>query len=387
MKATKSPWISTIIITLAGAIGAACMNKPMAVLPTMMGDLGITMADSGLLVSIFSLAGLLLALPAGLVIQKINAKNTALLAMGILALGCLAGAIAPNFTVVLLSRFIEGVGFSLIAVATPAIVSGLFPPEKMGLPMGVMASYMTIGAFVILNVSPLMVTGNNWQITWWLTLIMALVGAAAVFTLVQEGDAPPPPQGETPPTVKEALKSKSLWYLALAYLFYDIVVITGMSYFPIYLQDVGLSPQEANLYASLPGLIGIVGGMAYGKIADKTGKKKPLLIFGMAVFALFYGGVFAISNTGLMTAVLLASGFFVLGFPSIVMASAPETMPSPTLVGIAMAVIMFAQNLGGFIGPMVYSTVQESFGWTTMGMAMFPVGLIAVFFAVKVKIK
>ncbi|HKL10760.1 MAG TPA: hypothetical protein VJ990_04920, partial [Clostridia bacterium] len=72
---------------------------------------------------------------------------------------------------------------------------------------------------------------------------------------------------------------------------------------------------------------------------------------------------------------------------AIIMASAPETVPSVALAGIAMAILAFFQNLGGFIGPAVYGNILASQGWATTGIFLIPLGILAVIFGAQVKIK
>ena len=61
----KSSVLVMVIMLISMTSGAICMNKMSPVLSSIMSDLGITNAQSGLLVSIFVLSGIFLSIPMG----------------------------------------------------------------------------------------------------------------------------------------------------------------------------------------------------------------------------------------------------------------------------------------------------------------------------------
>ena len=83
--------------------------------------------------SVFALTGLILSLPAGILLQNYGPKKLGLVALGCLALGAVMGALAKEPGMLLFSRVIEGSGMGLIAVVAPAVIAMWFPPEKQGI--------------------------------------------------------------------------------------------------------------------------------------------------------------------------------------------------------------------------------------------------------------
>jgi MFS family permease len=59
-------------------------------------------------------------------------------------------------------------------------------------------------------------------------------------------------------------------------------------------------------------------------------------------------------------------------------AAVPEIMVSRQLAGLGMAVLALGQNLGMFIGPMMFGRLAESIGWTGAGYFLVPVSAISV---------
>ena len=64
-----------------------------------------------------------------------------------------------------------------------------------------------------------------------------------------------------------------------------------------------------------------------------------------------------------------------------------EVMASPQLAGIGMAVLALGQNLGMFIGPVVFGKLLESMSWAGAGYLLLPVCLVGIWAGWKVKVR
>ena len=388
-KKASNPWITSILLTLAATVVAMAQNKPVTILPIIMESLNVDIAKAGLMMSVFALSGLLLALPAGYICQKLSPKKTILLALLFVAAGSVFGALTNSFSILLFTRFIEGAGMGLVIVAAPAFISMLFSPDEIGKPMGIFSVYMTVGTVLIFNLAPALAKGSAWKASWWLIAAASAVMIALVqfFAKMPEVDGAGEGEESGQPSMKDALKSKSLWMIGLAYFMFATTLFYANTYLPTYLQKVfQMEAQKASLLATIPALLGVVSAPLYGTIADKMKAKKKIMLFGLLVFAPVMAGVFLVPES-MLVVMLVLWGLLVMGFPAIIMASAPETVPSVALAGIAMAILAFFQNLGGFIGPAVYGNILASQGWATTGIFLIPLGILALIFGAQVKIK
>jgi predicted MFS family arabinose efflux permease len=66
--------------------------------------------ETGDLMSIFSIMGFVLAIPAGYILKRFGIKLTALISVGAVMIGSAVGASAQSFQLLYVGRFIEGVG-------------------------------------------------------------------------------------------------------------------------------------------------------------------------------------------------------------------------------------------------------------------------------------
>jgi MFS family permease len=62
-------------------------------------------------------------------------------------------------------------------------------------------------------------------------------------------------------------------------------------------------------------------------------------------------------------------------------------MKKPELVGMGMAVVALGQNLGMFIGPVIFGAVVASSGWAAAGYVMIPVLLLGLVSGLLVKVR
>ena len=85
--------------------------------------------------------------------------------MGVITVGNVIGASAPDQLVLLVARVIEGVGFLAVVVAIPSMLAQLVTREKRDFVMAAWSAYMPIGIMLMLLVAPLLPT-IGWRRFW-----------------------------------------------------------------------------------------------------------------------------------------------------------------------------------------------------------------------------
>ena len=70
--------------------------------------------------------------PAGKALDLYGRARGLALGCGVFGLGCLAGALAPSFPLLLLSRVVQGVGGALMVVGGVALLTETFSPGERG---------------------------------------------------------------------------------------------------------------------------------------------------------------------------------------------------------------------------------------------------------------
>src|SRR5207248_10786847 len=88
----------------------------------------------------------------------------------------LLGALVSDFTPLLISRFIEGVGFIMFAVPAPALMNTMSANARdRAKALGLWSAYMPTGGTIALLAAPLFIAAASWRALW-----IALAAAAAL---------------------------------------------------------------------------------------------------------------------------------------------------------------------------------------------------------------
>ena len=171
----------------------------------------VSFVETGELMGIFSIMGFVLAIPAGIILKRFGIKITALISVAAVAIGPALGALATTFTMLMVGRFIEGIGMGLIMVAAPFAISVWFPVHNRSLPTGLWASSVGLGNVLMLLVAPSLAVSVNWQLVWWICAgfsALSFIIFAIIFRMPREDEVEPAPAPAPEPEPADAKEDK-----------------------------------------------------------------------------------------------------------------------------------------------------------------------------------
>ncbi len=396
LKTPAYAWVVLFSIYLATLAGPLNQFKVPPLLPVLRHALDLDYGQSLWLMSIFSLMGIILAIPAGFILQRIGIKATGIIAIGTTMVGSGLGALAHAPAFLFFSRFIEGSGMGLMMVVAPSAISLWFPAEKRALPMGIWASAVGIGYFAVFNLAPRMITGDKWQPLWWMGAAVAaaaLVVFSALFRMPkpEEMSEAASPTGikaadDKPVNFGRAIANRNLWLLGISFGCFNIVVLAINSSYPDFLNTVRQYPlTKASFITSMVMLMAIFVGAPSGRLSDLLKSRKAMIVIPFVLTAVLF--LFPFTVTGWMIpAFTVALGIMAGPIVPIILAAVPEVMPSIQMAGIGVGVVTLCQNIGMFLGPILFGQLLEltNGNWAAAGYAMIPIcalGAITVFMA------
>jgi len=144
VKTPAYAWVVLFALYMATLASPLNLFKLPPVMIIVKNAFKLTDPQSGDLMSIFSIMGFVLAVPAGFILKRFGIKLTGLVSVGAVTIGSAVGALATTARMLFVGRFIEGVGMGLIMVAAPLAISLWFPAQKRALPTGLWASSVGI---------------------------------------------------------------------------------------------------------------------------------------------------------------------------------------------------------------------------------------------------
>ncbi len=144
-------------VLIVGIVGYLFLNVIRSssgiILPTVIDKYGLTAAQAGLFIAIYNYFYAFVNLPIGGIIDIVKSRRIMLLSYGLMTAGLVAFAFAPNFTWVIITRAVMGLGaagfFPAYSKAVAAWVSAKAHPTVIGI---IMAS-STVG--MLLSSTPL----------------------------------------------------------------------------------------------------------------------------------------------------------------------------------------------------------------------------------------
>lgn len=385
-------WVILAVTFIAGVAAPLNQNKVSPLLTILMDAFQVNLSAAGLLTSVFAISGFLLALPAGIILQRLGLKLSGMIAMACLAVGSGLGALSSSYTFLLASRAIEGAGLGLIAVIGPASIALWFPREKQGLPMGVWTIWMPGGTVLSALIAPALSAAFGWQSVWWFGAAFALVAFLAIWSFMRMPPAAPAGEKAAPGSgavagLMKALANRDIWLLALAFACFNMALMSLTAYYPTYLaSERGYSTAGASTSLIMVTGGSLVSSLVAGALLDKVASRKLLIIAPFLIIAGMMLLPFSLSND-LIPVWMVALGLMGGTLAVATFSTVPVIMAKPELAGIGMAVMVIGQNVGQFIGTPLFGALVEQSGWAMAAIWMIPVLVLGAAATWLVKLK
>ncbi len=329
-------------------------------------DLGLSSAQKGLMVATPLLAGALLRIVMGVLVDHLKPKKAGLIGQLIVMLGMLwawQGNLNSYHSVLALG-VVLGVAGAAFAVALP-LASRWYPPEHQGTALGIAGAGNSGTAFAALF-APSLALAFGWQNVFGLCLIPLSVALVVYLTMAKDAPTAPPPKSLT--EYLHVLKDKDAWW----FMFFYSVTFGGFSglasSLTIYFNSqYGLSPVTAGYLTAgcvfAGSLVRPVGGM----LADRIGGIKTLsMMYVVAAAALM------VASTGLSTVTAALVAFVVamlaLGTGNgAVFQLVPQRFRKE--IGVMTGLVGMAGGIGGFY-------LASSLGLTRQWTGSYQLGLM-----------
>jgi MFS family permease len=352
---------------LAGIAIALNQSKVPPAMQVLMRDLHMDMATGGWLMSAFAVAGIVLGIPAAFVLARLGPKLSGLIAIGCTMLGSIVGALATGSAMLLSGRVIEGIGLGLITVIAPAVISMWFLPEKRGTPMGIWASWVPVGGFIMYNLAGPLLGSFGWQSIWWFGALFALIAF-----VIYAGVVSAPPRSDTTagrsPTPNGSfgrlLFNPASWILALVFATFNFAFLAYATWAPTYFnQEFGVGVETASFYASLMSLAVIPSTIIAGRVLDRFKQRHLILTAALVISGLLMVMSFQLGSANVIVPYMIALGLVGGFIPTATFTLAPETMPDPLFAGLSLGIVSVGQNLGMFFGPPLVGSAIAGGNW------------------------
>jgi NNP family nitrate/nitrite transporter-like MFS transporter len=337
-------------------------------------DLSLSPAEKGLMVATPVLAGALLRLPAGVLVDHLKPRLTGALMQVLVIAGLLFAWLfgVQSFSQVLLVGCVLGVAGASFAVALP-LASRWYPPAHQGTALGIAGAGNSGTVFAALF-APALAAWFGWSNVFGLAVIPLVLTLAVYLVLAKDSAACPPPQ-----RLRDYLGvlriGDAWWFMALYGVTFGGFVGLASS-LTIYFNDqYGLTPVVAGYFTAACVFAGSLVRPLGGALADRVGGVRSLTV----MYAVAASALALISLGGWPAPAALA--ILVVGMLALGMGNGAVFQLVPQRfgreIGVMTGLVGMAGGFGGFFLASSLGYAKQSTGSYHPGFLVFA-GLAAL---------
>jgi predicted MFS family arabinose efflux permease len=344
-------------------------------IPTIAASLKVSLASSGLLVSMYALG---VAVGAPVLTALTGRVPRKLLLVGLMLLftaGNLIAWIAPGYGALMAARVLTGLAHGVFFSIGTTIATSLVPKEKAASAIALMFSGLTVALVTGVPLGTFIGQRFGWQMTFLAVSLLGVVAVAGILALVPRALHTGVPAGLAAQAAV-LKKPRLLLVYAMTTLGYGGSFVAFTYLAPILERVAGFSANAVGLVMLVYGVSVACGNIWGGKLADRKGPVRALQI----VFALLAGVLallcFTAANRMAVLATVLAWGAVAFGnVPGLqVYVVRRAERDAPRAVDVAAGLNIAAFNVGIALGAWGGGLIVDRFGL----MATPPIGAAIV---------
>src|SRR5258708_177223 len=360
----------TIFIDFAG------FGVVLPLLPFWAERLGAGPVGVGLLLTIYALAQFIFTPVLGALSDRYGRRPIIIVSLLIEALSLALSALAGSLAILLVARFIGGLGASNISSAQ-AVVADLTPVERRAQGMGLIGAAIGLG-FVVGPALGGVLAPLGAGVPFWVAMIVALANALLVLRFLPETHhmrtttrASTPPNAAPAPAVsfthrgmgvvlsasRRVLRNPGVARLVVINLLFTVAFTAMEAVFPLFTQhSFGWTALQNGYIFTYAGIVIVLmqGGLV-GQLVKRWGERS-LLITGLAMLA---AGLALLSYSTNLALLLVALGIVSIGDGAVtpVVSALLSFASPPTRQGETLGLAQCVSGLGRIIGPLAAGSI------------------------------
>jgi DHA1 family bicyclomycin/chloramphenicol resistance-like MFS transporter len=186
--ATKRRFV--VVLGLLTAMGALSVDMSLAAIPAMAPALGTSISSAQQIIGVFILGIGLGQIPAGLMADRVGRIPVIVVGATIFTIAAALTAIAPSIELMLLARFVQGLGAAVGIVLSRAIVRDIATGREAARMLSLMVMIFTIAPMLAPIVGGWLVVEIGWRAPFAAVAIFGASVLGAVLVFLEETGSP-----------------------------------------------------------------------------------------------------------------------------------------------------------------------------------------------------
>lgn len=352
-------WIILIIITYCIFSYGIIFQSIPPILSILIKTFKISYAEAGALMSLFTLPKFLISLPVGILVDRYGVRVIGILSLTMMVIGTGIVASGNSFFMLLIGRFLGGMGAAGMVVVGGKGVTSWFYNKEIGFAMGIFNLSMPLATVLSLNLMGIIAYQSNWRTS---ILICFISGLIALFLFIifyknKERVEEIRISSKVFSSIRRA--GLGIWFVGITWGLFNAGLISFITFGPDYFTNMGIDPGKAGLISSYPMWGGVILSPFIGILIDKIGRKWLFVSIGCGGMALFFiliilfpqeASIFAIS-IGIFVAILTPAIF-----------SLPAEILPESLMGLGFGIHGTSLGIGISLGPYIIGILRDITG-------------------------
>jgi sugar phosphate permease len=356
--------------------------------PVIRKEFGLDIVTMGAIVASFRWAYSLFQIPGGWLGDRIGPRKALSIIVAWWSIFTSCTALAWNASVMIVVRFIFGMGEAgAFPIATRSLSRWMLPKER-GYAQGVTHAGSRLGAALTPPLVVYLIVRFGWRMPFFVFGALGLLWALVWFIYYR--DSPEEHSGAnaaeremihaasggararvgTPIPWKKIFASPTVWALCALYFCYQYSLAVYLDWFPTYLSDYRkFTLAQMGFYASLPMLAGTAGDLIGGWSTDWLMRRTGNVTFSRRAVGAFG---FLLGAIGIIPATITTNPYTCVAFSCLAFGALEITVGVSWAIpldiagdyaGSAAAIMNMTGNFGAALSPTVLTFLVKYYGW------------------------
>ncbi len=322
-------------------------------IPHIIKDWNIQRGEAGLLMGIVSLPPLFFGILGGYILDNFGIKISTIISLIFYLMGQFIFVLAKNFTLLLISRLILGIGAIVLAVVGFKLLAEKFQRKDLGKFVGLNSTAMPISTIISFNLLSYIAKTYSWKTPMTILFIFTFIFIILFsFTFKEEKI-----KKDNTENFLSSIKnlSKNVWILGIIWLLFNMGSLSFLTFSPDYFISKGFSYSFSSSMSSLY-MIGAFFSPIIGYSLDKTSKPQFFIFIGAFFLSIF---LILMYFSSIPLIFIIIAGLFSALIPPSVFYLLPKFT---NRFGIGYSVLSSLINLGTLLGPSIIGYAKDISG-------------------------
>jgi DHA1 family multidrug resistance protein-like MFS transporter len=356
------------------------------ILPSYAESFQVSYTLVGFVISSFAVARMLLDIPAGFLSKRHDKKMIMISGLIVIVISSIVAGLAPNYSVLLLGRIIEGAGSALYVTPATVFLAQVAGTKKRGRLMGIYSGMLLLGSIFGPSFGGFIATIYSIRAPFYAYAIVSGLGVIPTLALPKitssENSSPSQKRRSSIHDMWRVLSHPSFFLSTLA-TFTLFFARTGVrsTLVPLFAtNDIGLGSGAIGLVLTFAGITTAATMVPMGSFSDKIGRRNPLILCLLLSAAVTI--CIPYSHNMLELSICMAAYGAVIGLSGPIAAYVTDVSPQDKLE-VSMGLYRMISDVGFVVGPLLLGYLADISGTPAFGAESISkqIGLLPFAFA------